>query len=281
MMPNSRPATKREMHRLLEPPRPTEQRYRLDLVRLFGAMHTEVQRIVSEHLHSEAPVRKDASKDEPVSPSARIAAVGGVASAKLRKDVASHLRKGGGVAFHRMSEGVHERIATATPSLIAITPESAGIQDYVDDARAEALDYLVQAGADYVDDVQSVLEDEDNFDLPIADLAKLIAGRAKVSNSKALFLATDQTLKLHSGIMRRRHEAAGLDKYTWSTSLDERVRPMHAELEGKTFSYDDPPVTNEAGDVNNPGQDFACRCVAIPQLGDEEEGDEPDDDEGD
>ena len=42
------------------------------------------------------------------------------------------------------------------------------------------------------------------------------------------------------------------------------VREMHKALAGKVFSWDDPPITNEKGDRNNPGQDYGCRCYARP-----------------
>lgn len=41
---------------------------------------------------------------------------------------------------------------------------------------------------------------------------------------------------------------------------------MHQELDGTEQSWDDPPVTNEDGDRNHPGEDYQCRCVAYPIL---------------
>jgi uncharacterized protein with gpF-like domain len=38
-------------------------------------------------------------------------------------------------------------------------------------------------------------------------------------------------------------------------------------LNGHIYSFDDPPVTCQATQAhNNPGEDFRCRCVAIPIL---------------
>ena len=45
------------------------------------------------------------------------------------------------------------------------------------------------------------------------------------------------------------------------------------------FDWDDPPVTNDDGDTNAPGEDYRCRCVAIPQIAEldqESEEDVPD-----
>lgn len=92
--------------------------------------------------------------------------------------------------------------------------------------------------------------------------------------SKAELLARDQTLKLNAAISRTRQQAAGISKYYWTTVGDERVRKMHDDLDGKLFSWDDPPITNEAGDHNHPGEDYQCRCTASPYLPEFEESQE-------
>jgi len=95
--------------------------------------------------------------------------------------------------------------------------------------------------------------------------------RVGVSASRAQLIAVDQTLKTNAQVMRARHEAAGVTQYRWSSSRDERVRKRHAELDGQVFSYDDPPETNDDGDTNNPGEDFRCRCIAVPFVDDLDE----------
>jgi GNAT superfamily N-acetyltransferase len=44
------------------------------------------------------------------------------------------------------------------------------------------------------------------------------------------------------------------------------VRDMHDELEGTEHAWDDPPVTDKYGNRNHPGEDYQCRCVAVPIL---------------
>jgi len=80
-------------------------------------------------------------------------------------------------------------------------------------------------------------------------------------------------------VNQHRQTAAGVSRYEWSSSADERVRPRHRELDGQTFSWDDPPVTNDDGDTNHPGEDYQCRCIAVPVLDDSDEDQESD--EGD
>jgi SPP1 gp7 family putative phage head morphogenesis protein len=62
-------------------------------------------------------------------------------------------------------------------------------------------------------------------------------------------------------------EENGVKKYIWSTANDIRVRDRHRSLNNKVFSYDDPPVVDKkSGRRANPGEDYNCRCVAIPYL---------------
>lgn len=86
-----------------------------------------------------------------------------------------------------------------------------------------------------------------------------------VSRRKAKFLARQETSLLMSKFHETRYHEVGIDEYKWSTSHDERVRKDHARLNGKICRYSSPPVTNrKTGARNNPGEDFGCRCLAIP-----------------
>jgi SPP1 gp7 family putative phage head morphogenesis protein len=78
-----------------------------------------------------------------------------------------------------------------------------------------------------------------------------------MSKSRAILIARDQTTKLHAALDKARQTAARVKSYCRSTSQDERVRPSHAELDGKTLSWDDPPVVDD--EVANPGEPIQCR----------------------
>lgn len=58
-------------------------------------------------------------------------------------------------------------------------------------------------------------------------------------------------------------EYAGVSKYEWSGVMDRRERKSHRELEGKIISWDNPPDVGN-GRKCHPGQDYQCRCCAIP-----------------
>jgi SPP1 gp7 family putative phage head morphogenesis protein len=88
-----------------------------------------------------------------------------------------------------------------------------------------------------------------------ADLQKITG----VAKRRAKFIARDQVSKFNGDLNQLRQKNVGINSYIWSTSLDERVRPSHAAKEGKKFSWDNPP-----NDTGHPGEDYNCRCVAIP-----------------
>ena len=86
-----------------------------------------------------------------------------------------------------------------------------------------------------------------------------------VSRNKAKFLARDQMAKLNSNIAQMQQTNAGVEEYIWSSSGDGRVRDRHKELDGKKFKWSEPPIVDKkTGRRAHPGQDYQCRCVALP-----------------
>ena len=84
-----------------------------------------------------------------------------------------------------------------------------------------------------------------------------------VSKQHATLIARDQTAKLNGQIQRHQQVDAGITEYIWSTTGDERVRKSHAALNGRTFSWNDPPE-NSDGRACHPGEDYQCRCIGRP-----------------
>lgn len=59
--------------------------------------------------------------------------------------------------------------------------------------------------------------------------------------------------------IRLTFKQAGLsDQYVWRTRRDERVRRSHRMNDGRVFSWADAPATG------HPGEDYNCRCEAVP-----------------
>lgn len=78
-------------------------------------------------------------------------------------------------------------------------------------------------------------------------------------HNRAKLIARNEIGSLNAQMNQLRHEQAGIKSYVWMTSLDERVRPLHASLNGQTFEYGK-PTPAEGG--RHPGQPINCRCVA-------------------
>ena len=88
-----------------------------------------------------------------------------------------------------------------------------------------------------------------------------------ISKNRAKFIARQETALMVSKYRETRYQEAGLNEYIWSTSHDERVRKDHRDLNGRKFSWDSPPVVDKAtGRRGNPGEDFGCRCLAVPVM---------------
>lgn len=83
-------------------------------------------------------------------------------------------------------------------------------------------------------------------------LARKIAKEAGVQKRRAELIARDQVSKLNGQLTQLRQQEAGVKKYRWRTSRDERVRSSHAAREGKVYSWNRPP---EGG---HPGQPINC-----------------------
>ena len=96
-----------------------------------------------------------------------------------------------------------------------------------------------------------------------------------VSERKAKFLARQETALAMTTYKYARYQEAGVNEYKWKAVVgtpSHPTRPQHkklseASMKGKIFRFDDPPITTEPGEPqrrNNPGQDYNCRCTAIP-----------------
>lgn len=98
-------------------------------------------------------------------------------------------------------------------------------------------------------------------------IREAIMEQTDIGKSRAQFLAVDQAGTILGQMTAERHQRLGIERFTWDTSGDERVRDTHKELDGEVFSYDDPPIVN--GRKVLPGEDYRCRCVALPVFDDD------------
>ncbi len=137
--------------------------------------------------------------------------------------------------------------------------------------------YIQKFASDEIFSLREAVEENAKEGYRFDKLIPSIKKRYGVSIRKAKFLARNETSIFMSKYHEQRYGEAGITEYIWSTSHDARVRPAlgthgsdnHRVLDGRTFRFANPPVVDTAkGRRANPGQDYNCRCVAIPILGD-------------
>lgn len=90
-----------------------------------------------------------------------------------------------------------------------------------------------------------------------------LENRIGITRRRAELIARDQVGKLNGQLTMLRQSAYGVETYIWRTSLDERVRQMHADREGERFEWSTPP------EDGHPGMPIQCRCVAEPDIQDQ------------
>jgi len=257
-------------HRALSASRKAETAYIGALLRIMSRVHAGVLHVVHrEHLGvaPEPEHRHDA----------RFVGLGDELLRKMFRYVKPQVQ----MAFDFMASEAKKKSEQGT-ELVGIRPRFVpGLAKVLEQARQKNVDLVTNASRDFLDDIRSTLEDHDGE--TAAEIAKALQERVGVSKSRAVLIATDQALKTHAALSHYRMQAAGVKSYRWSSSLDERVRPRHAELQGQVFSWEEPPETNDDGDTNHPGEDYRCRCVALPVLANLEapdvEAEEPDEEE--
>lgn len=233
-------------------PSAIERAYTRDLVALSRALARVAKRAL-------ASVNPEARAD---------AEIGGVDFTALRLRLGRLASRRGAVLVARYGRQLKRFSAAQIASvlLIDIAAEPAAVLSALAAWRAENISLITSIAERLHDDVREVVAEAVLRGVRSETLARRLEERYSVSASRARLIARDQTAKGNADLQRVRAREAGVTRYVWSTSRDERVRPMHAALDGRVFSYGSPPITNDKGTRNEPGHDFQCRCVAVPVL---------------
>lgn len=102
----------------------------------------------------------------------------------------------------------------------------------------------------------------------VDELRRRLEGVADISRNRAQLIATNETLTLNADLDRTRQQKLGVRQYRWRSSRDGAVRDHHSQLNGRVFSWDDPPLGggSRPQDRGHPGQGIRCRCTAEPLI---------------
>lgn len=133
--------------------------------------------------------------------------------------------------------------------------------------RTQNVNLITRTTGENLHRIQELLERRSRQGARVEDLRRELVEQQGFSKSRAELIARDQVLKFNGELTQVRHREAGVDRYEWSTSGDERVRSEHAALDGTIHRWDDPPVVDQKRNRrHHPGEDFQCRCTAIPVI---------------
>ena len=127
--------------------------------------------------------------------------------------------------------------------------------------------YVEKFSAESIIDLRDAVRENTLIGYRFDRLAAHIEDRYKTSAAKAEFLARTETSIFMAKFRELRFAEAGVRRYIWRTSGDQRVRDDHAHLNGRTFFYKQPPIADVAtGTRANPGAIWNCRCMDEPVL---------------
>ena len=98
-------------------------------------------------------------------------------------------------------------------------------------------------------------------------IQQYIENQFKVSQRKAKFLARNESSIAVTEYLSAKYQEEGFTEFKWITNIDGRERPLHKQLNGKIFRFDNPPVIDErTGQRGLPGETYNCRCTFVPVL---------------
>jgi SPP1 gp7 family putative phage head morphogenesis protein len=156
----------------------------------------------------------------------------------------------------RLGKTVQSRFGVPLEDLMSSNDVAAQIQA----ATQQSVALIKGLNAEVLKKVEYAVLDAAQQEQSVTTLSERLRETMGVSRSRARLIAKDQTSKFNSTLNKVRQDQLGIDRYVWSTQLDERVRPLHENREGQVFSWDDPPSDG------HPGFPPGCRCVAAPYV---------------
>ena len=124
----------------------------------------------------------------------------------------------------------------------------------------------------YIEKLQIIVSNAVQRGTAMSEVKEEIKVLLNTTDKRAKFIARNEVGNLNGIITMRRQVDCGISVYQWSSSHDERVRPSHAEMDGKYFYWN----SDKVGEINgikvypapkyHPCMDYNCRCVALPVI---------------
>lgn len=145
-------------------------------------------------------------------------------------------------------------------------------------AIQQNVDLITSIKNDFINDIGSNVFTNYKKGFRHSELINEIRARGNVSYSRAKLIARDQTAKINADFEEERNKKLGFDIYKWKGTGDERERDSHMVLNNMLCKYSDPTVYSDdegktwkkrksiGGFIGKCGEDYQCRCLAIPYI---------------
>jgi SPP1 gp7 family putative phage head morphogenesis protein len=182
-------------------------------------------------------------------------------------------KKMAGLAAEANRDTVDERLAEAIKRAIGVDVSSllkanGPLLQTMRQATAVNVDLIKSIPDQYLGRVSETITGGWVQGIRWESLVEQVQRDGEVTERRAKLIARDQTSKMNSAFNQERQQQVGIERYEWSTSEDERVRPSHADMDGKECRWDDPPIVDD--EPVHAGEAINCRCTAIPIVDMEE-----------
>lgn len=142
------------------------------------------------------------------------------------------------------------------------------IRDHVEEFAARNVDLIKTVPERYFDRIRTDTEKAFASGTHPSTLAEEFQENFDMSENDAMRIARDQIGKLNGEVNQARQESLGVENFIWRTVNDNRVRESHADLDGETFPWNDPPDDEDTGEQITPGSAIQCRCYSEPDFSD-------------
>jgi SPP1 gp7 family putative phage head morphogenesis protein len=119
--------------------------------------------------------------------------------------------------------------------------------DILASSITENVGLIKNISAEYMTQVQGAVMRSISTGGGLPGLIEFLKKQEGITVRRATNIAFDQTRKCYSNLAAERMKKIGVQKYTWRhSSGGQEPRQLHKHLDGKVFSFDDPPVIQYA-----------------------------------
>lgn len=168
--------------------------------------------------------------------------------------------------LHSVDDGLVRTVKNSLGiDISAVLNKDARLAAAMAKANTANVELITSIPGQYLDRVKDLVDKGFSSGTRFEGMIAEIQNLGSVTESRATLIARDQTSKMNGAFNEARQQSLGINRYRWMGAGDERERETHVANNGKIFSWDDPPE-----ETGHPGEDYQCRCSAIPVFDFEE-----------